>query len=50
MTGSVVLIRHGDGPADDRGVQFFRERGIEPENATVQVISRPMAHVLQLDG
>ena len=31
MTGSVVLIRHGDEPADDRVVQFFRERGIEPD-------------------
>ncbi len=31
MTRSVVLIRHGDGPADDRVVRFFRERGIEPD-------------------
>jgi len=27
----VVLIRHGDGPADDRVVSYFRGRGIEPE-------------------
>ena len=27
----VVLIRHNDGPEDDRVVQYFRDRGIEPE-------------------
>lgn len=31
MTGRVVLIRHGEGPDDDRVVRFFRARGIEPE-------------------
>lgn len=31
MTGRVVLIRHGDGPADDRVTGYFRARGLEPE-------------------
>ena len=31
MTARVVLIRHDDGPADDRVVTWFRSRNIEPE-------------------
>ena len=31
MTERVVLIRHGDDPADDRVVSYFRGRNIEPE-------------------
>ncbi len=31
MAGRVVLIRHGEGPADDRVVTYFRSRGLEPE-------------------
>jgi GMP synthase (glutamine-hydrolysing) len=31
MNKRVVLIRHGDEPADDRVVSFFRSRGLEPE-------------------
>jgi GMP synthase (glutamine-hydrolysing) len=31
MSKRVVLIRHGDDPADDRVVSYFRGRNIEPE-------------------
>ena len=31
MPKRVVLIRHGDDPADDRVVSYFRGRDIEPE-------------------
>ena len=31
MEARVVLIRHNDGPADDRVVGFLRMRGVEPE-------------------
>ena len=32
MARRVVLIRHNDGPFDDRVQSFFQARGIEPEN------------------
>lgn len=31
MSRRVVLIRHGDEPDDDRVVQFFTSRGVQPE-------------------
>ena len=31
MTNRVVLIRHDDGPDDDRVVTWFRSQNIEPE-------------------
>ena len=31
MVKRVVLIRHGDGPADDRVATFFQSKGIAPE-------------------
>jgi GMP synthase (glutamine-hydrolysing) len=31
MDRRIVLIRHGDDPADDRVVTYFRSRNIEPE-------------------
>ena len=31
MAKRVVLIRHNDGPSDDRVLSFFQARGIEPE-------------------
>jgi hypothetical protein len=31
MSKNVVLIRHGDDPADDRVVSYFRGGNIEPE-------------------
>jgi GMP synthase (glutamine-hydrolysing) len=31
MPERVILIRHGEDPADDRVVSYFRERNIEPE-------------------
>ena len=27
----IVLVRHDDGPEDDRVIQFFRSKGIEPQ-------------------
>ena len=31
MPERVVLIRHGEGPSDDRVATFFRSKGVEPE-------------------